>query len=75
MIERLIPIQFYGMFNEETLTKAKNNWSKKGLDKLFDLRHEYYNDKAHTLICCVVINIKEKWLNWDKLNRLLKDYE
>ena len=75
MILELIPIEFAGMFREETLAKARRNWTKDGLQILKVLWHRYYTTQAHRYICAALISIKEKDLIWKSFVKLLKEAE
>ena len=73
MILELIPTEFSGMFNRETLEKARRNWTKEGLQMLKVFWYKYDTIQAHRYICCALICIKEKDLIWKSFVKLLKE--
>ena len=72
MIAELTPIEYAGMFSEETLNKSVKNWTKNGLEKMKELWHTYYTNQAHDLIIACIITYKESIVDFEQLVRIMK---
>ena len=70
-IERLIPIEM--KVSEERLNKASKQWSNNGLATMFNLWHTYYNNNAHAVIGNTLLTMKEKHVNFEGLEEVIKD--
>ena len=59
--------------SNERAKEIGNKWTCKGLDLLQVLWHTYYNTTAHEVISTLLLMYKEKELNLNYLEKVLKE--
>ena len=70
-IEQLIPIEM--KVSETRINNSVKQWTNNGLSILFNLWHKYYNDNAHIVIGNTILTMKEKYVNFEGLEKCIKD--
>ena len=75
-IERLITINYVSYVSlkhhEDMKNKTAKRWSHKGLDRLTDLWHKYYNNDSHACIMHTMFIYAENQINLDAVENALK---
>ena len=73
LFEELTPIEWYGMFNQIEENKRLSRWTIKGLESMKELWHKYYTTSAHRFIGVTIMSISEKQIEWNTLEKVLKE--